>query len=374
MNDRQEMNGELKEQGDRLAAPPDMAALLSGRPIFVTGADGFVGSHLTEMLLDLGARVHVFVRGTSSGFLNNIGHLRNRLVVHRGDLTDQEAVLRALKALRSEGGKPVIFHLAAQAHVGESWARPYETIATNLLGTLNLLRSIVDIDLDIHKFDTAGSSEEYGNISEEMRAHYRLDGQGLVLDERSPVNPQSIYATSKLAADFLSRSFFQAYGLPVVVTRMFNNYGPRQSPRFVTGAIITQALSSDVIRLGYVLAKRDFCFVRDGAMGHMHAALLGKPGDVYVYGYGQNLSILEWLNMIIDIGRQEGYWGAKTFETETPELARLGKSEVLELRVDYGKLHTLTGWKPQHTWEQGLGETIQWYAENRARWQGRLER
>jgi dTDP-glucose 4,6-dehydratase len=368
------MKAELPEQGDRPSAPPDMAALLSSHPILVTGADGFVGSHLTEMILDFGARVHVFVRGTSSGSLNNISHLRDRLVVHRGDLTDQATVLRALKALRSDGGRPVVFHLAAQAHVGESWARPYETIATNLLGTLNLLRSIVDLDLDIHKFDTAGSSEEYGNISEEMRAHYRLDSQGLILDERSPVNPQSIYATSKLAADFLSRSFFQAYGVPVVVTRMFNNYGPRQSPRFVTAAIITQALSSDVIRLGYVLAKRDFCFVRDGALGHMHAALLGKPGDVYVYGYGQNLSILEWLNMIIDIGRQDGYWGAKTFETETPELARLGNSEVLELRVDYGKLHTLTGWKPQHTWEQGLRETVRWYAENRERWLGRLQR
>lgn len=362
------------DQGDQPAAPPDMAALLSGRPILVTGADGFVGSHLTEMLLDLGARVHVFVRGTSSGFLNNIGHLRDRLVVHRGDLTDQETVLRALKALRSEGGKPVIFHLAAQAHVGESWARPYETIATNLLGTLNLLRSVVDLDLDIHKFDTAGSSEEYGNISEEMRQQYRLDSQGLILDERSPVNPISVYATSKLAADFLSRSFFQAYGLPVVVTRMFNNYGPRQSPRFVTGAIITQALSSDVIRLGYVQAKRDFCFVKDGAMGHMHAALLGKPGDVYVYGYGQNVSILEWLHMIIDIGRQEGYWGPKTVETDTPGLARLGKSEVLELRVDYGKLHALTGWKPRYTWEQGLRETIRWWAGNRERSQERLER
>jgi dTDP-glucose 4,6-dehydratase len=258
--------------------------------------------------------------------------------------------------------------------VGESWNRPYETLATNVLGTINLLQSIVDLDMDIYRLDTAGSSEEYGNIQEEVRHHYRFDdNSGLILDETSPVNPQSVYATSKVAEDFLTRNFYKAYGVPGVVTRMFNNYGPRQNPRFVTGTIITQALTRDVVQLGYVLSKRDFCFVCDGVMGHIHATFFGQPGEVYVYGYGQNVSILEWYNMIIRIGQEEGYWGKKTLQADTEERGRLGKSEVEDLRVDYSKLNRLTGWRPQYSWEEGLRETIKWYAENRNAWIGRVD-
>ena len=348
--------------------------LLNDRPVLVTGANGFVGSHLTEKLLELGARVHVFVRATSSGMLLNIGHLREKIVLHRGDLTDKQAVTVALRALKSDGGCPIIFHLGAQAHVGESWNRPYETLATNVLGTVNLLQSTVDLGMDVYRVDTAGSSEEYGNVREDVREFYRFDSSGgLILDELSPVNPQSVYATSKVAEDFLTRNFFKAYGVPGVVTRMFNNYGPRQNPRFVTGTIATQALSRDVVQLGYVLSKRDFCFVRDGAMGHIHVALFGEPGDVYVYGYGQTVSMLDWYNMIIRIGQEEGYWGEKTLQADTEGRGRLGKSEVEELRVDYSKLHGLTGWQPEHSWEQGLRETIKWYAENRDRWIGRVD-
>jgi len=348
--------------------------LLSSRPVLVTGADGFVGSHLTEKLLEFGAHVHVFVRATSSGMLHNIGHLREKIVLHRGDLTDKQAVMVALRGLKSDGGQPAIFHLGAQAHVGESWNRPYETLATNVLGTINLLQSIVDLDMDVYRVDTAGSSEEYGNIREEVRHHYRFHSNGgLILDETSPVNPQSVYATSKVAEDFLTRNFYKAYGVPAVVTRMFNNYGPRQNPRFVTGTIITQALSRDAVRLGYVLSKRDFCFVRDGAMGHIHVALFGEPGDVYVYGYGQNVSMLDWYNMIIRIGQEEGYWGEKTLQADTEDRGRLGKSEVEELRVDYSKLNRLTGWQPQCGWEEGLRETIRWYADDRDRWIGRVD-
>ena len=348
--------------------------LLDGRPVLVTGADGFVGSHLTERLVELGANVHVFVRATSSGMLHNIGHLRGQLEVFRGDLTDKQAISVALRALKSDGGQPIIFHLGAQAHVGESWNRPYETLATNVLGTINLLQSIVDLDLDVYRVDVAGSSEEYGNICEEVRNHYRFDANGgLILDETSPINPQSVYATSKVAEDFLTRNFCKAYGVPGVVTRMFNNYGPRQSPRFVTGTIITQALSGEVVKVGYVYAKRDFCFVYDGVMGHINVALFGEPGDVYVYGYGQTISMLEWYNMIIRIGQEGSYWGKKTLETNTEGRARLGKSEVEELRVDYSKLNLLTGWHPKYAWEEGLRETIKWYSDNRKDWIGRVD-
>jgi dTDP-glucose 4,6-dehydratase len=357
------------ENPNQIVNESQIREILNGRPVLVTGANGFVGSHLVEKLLEFGAKVHVFIRATSSGVMKNISHIRDKLVIHRGDLADKQAIMVALCALKKNGGKPVIYHLGAQAHVGESWSRPYETMATNILGTINLFQSIVDLNMDIYRVDTPGTSEEYGNIIEEVRHLYRFDSDGaLILDEKSPVNPQSVYATSKVAEDFLTRNFNAAYGIPGVVTRMFNNYGPRQSPRFITGTIITQALKRDVVKLGYVHSKRDFCYVEDGVMGHIHVALFGNPGDVYVYGYGENVSMLEWYNMIIRIGQEEGYWGEKKLEAETEGRDRLGKSEVEELRVDYTKLNNLTGWRPNHSWEDGIRKTINWFVENQDQW------
>lgn len=175
----------------------EIESQLAGRPVFVTGADGFVGSRLTEMLVDLGADVHVFVRATSSGELNNIRHVSEDLTVHRGDLRDVHSVREALSAFVGHSNV-LVFHLAAQAHVGESWERPYETVDTNVTGTLDLLQSAIDLDLDLSKIDTAGTSEEYGNIKEEMVEKHEFEADGRVLlSERSPVNPTSVYATSR---------------------------------------------------------------------------------------------------------------------------------------------------------------------------------
>src|SRR5215208_7301212 len=203
----------------------EYARFYADRTVLVTGADGFMGSHLTEALVLLGARVHAFVRATSSGALNNIGHVRRELKVHFADLTDRTSVDRLIRELAQEDDRPFIFHLGAQAHVAESWHRPYETIMANTIGTLNLLQSIVDNGLEIEKLDTAGTSEEYGNVREPVRHHHDFDDAGsLILHERSPINPKSIYATSKVAADFLTMNFHDAFGVPGVVTRMFNNY------------------------------------------------------------------------------------------------------------------------------------------------------
>ena len=170
----------------------------------------------------------------------------------------------------------------------------------NTIGTLNLLQSIVDWELELEKFDTAGTSEEYGNVHEDVAHHHDFDDAGgLILHERSPINPKSIYATAKVAADFLTMNYHDAFGVPGVVTRMFNNYGPRQNPRYVTGTIITQALTRPQVELGALEPLRDFCFCTDGVRGHLTVAAHGVPGDVYVYGQGKNISMADWSELIL---------------------------------------------------------------------------
>ena len=339
----------------------------------MTGADGFMGSHLTEALVALGANVHAFVRATSSGALNNISGLRRHLQVHFADLTDRTSVDYLVKDLLAAPDRPYVFHLGAQAHVGESWHRPYETVMTNTVGTLNLLQSIVDHGLELEKFDTAGTSEEYGNPRASVSHHHDFDeGGGLILHERSPINPKSIYATSKVAADFLTMNYFDAFGLPGVVTRMFNNYGPRQNPRYVTGTIITQALTREVVELGQLDPLRDFCFCTDGVRGHLTVAAHGVPGEVYVYGQGANISMRDWADLILRTGRELGLWGEREV-VSVPGRFRPGASEVMALRVGYEKLGAETGWAPLVSWEEGVARTIRWYAENRGRWIGRVD-
>jgi len=346
----------------------------AGRTVLVTGADGFMGSHLTEALVHLDANVIAFVRATSSGALNNIGHLRGRLRVVFADLTDKTSIDYLMRDLARATDKPYIFHLGAQAHVGESWHRPYETVMANTVGTLNLLQSVVDHGVELEKFDTAGTSEEYGNVRESVAHHHDFDEAGsLILHERSPINPKSIYATAKVAADFLTMNYHDAYGVPGIVTRMFNNYGPRQNPRYVTGTIISQALTRPEVELGALEPLRDFCFTTDGVRGHLTVAAQGVPGDVYVYGQGENISMADWCQLILDTGAANGFWPDDRRAVTTETRLRPGATDVMALRVGFDKLHRETGWTPRISWQEGVLRTIQWYAANRDRWIGRVD-
>src|SRR3989442_2798589 len=351
----------------------EFGEFFSGRTCLVTGADGFMGSHLTDALVQLDANVHAFVRATSSGVVNNIAPLREPLKLHFADLTDKTSIDYLVRELLDAPDKPYVFHLGAQAHVGESWHRPYETVTANTIGTLNLLQSIVDNGLELEKFDTAGTSEEYGNVHEAVAHHHDFDPEGgVVFHERSPLNPKSIYATSKVAADFLTMNYHDAFGVPGVVTRMFNNYGPRQNPRYVTGTVITQALERDRVELGQLEPMRDFCFCTDGVRGHLAVAAHGIPGDLYAYGQGKNISMGDWAALILRVGEEEGYWSNREV-VSVPDRFRPGASDVMALRVGYEKLHAETGWAPTVSWEEGISRTIAWYATYRDRWIGRVD-
>ena len=358
---------------DRLKA--ELGDHYADRTCLITGADGFMGSHLTEALVHLDANVIAFVRATSSGALNNISHLRKKLRVVFADLTDRTSVDYCVRDhLVPAADKPYVFHLGAQAHVGESWHRPYETVMANTVGTLNLLQSVVDHHVELEKFDTAGTSEEYGNVRESVAHHHDFDELGgLILHERSPINPKSIYATAKVAADFLTMNYHDAYGVPGVVTRMFNNYGPRQNPRYVTGTIITQALTRPEIELGALEPLRDFCFTTDGVRGHLTVAAHGVAGDLYVYGQGKNISMADWTDMIIRTGVDNGYWPDDRHIVMNEKRLRPGVTDVMALRVGYEKLNRETGWEPKVSWEEGVRRTIEWYAANHDRWIGRVD-
>jgi dTDP-glucose 4,6-dehydratase len=361
-------------QAELDALRTDFGDAYGGRTVLVTGADGFMGSHLTEALVHLDANVVAFVRATSSGALNNIGHLRRRLRVVFADLTDKTSIDYLMRELAQAPDKPYVFHLGAQAHVGESWHRPYETVMANTIGTLNLLQSVVDHGVELERFDTAGTSEEYGNVHESVAHQHDYDELGgLILHERSPINPKSIYATAKVAADFLTMNYHDAYGVPGVVTRMFNNYGPRQNPRYVTGTIITQALTRPEVELGALEPLRDFCFTTDGVRGHLTVAAQGVPGDLYVYGQGRNISMRDWCDLIVRLGAERGFWPDDRHVVINERRLRPGATDVMALRVGYDKLHRETGWEPRVSWEEGVLRTIAWYAENRDRWIGRVD-
>lgn len=341
---------------------------LENRRVLVTGANGFVGSHLVNRLVKNDADVVAFVRATSKTGSLNLQDVSDDIEILRGDLQDPTSVREAVSRL-SDYEDTLVFHLGAQAHVAESWERPGETLRTNVLGTLNLLEAIRLESIDVNKINVAGTSEEYGDVDKNCEEFYSREKNSWLLDEKSPLNPESIYGTSKVAADFLASNYAEAYGIPSLTTRMFNNFGPRQSPRYITGTVITQALSREKIELGNLKPKRDMMYIEDGVEGHIQATLHGEPGERYNFGSGRSISMRDWVELILQIGKKEGYWQEKEL-VQSKDRYRPGESEVQELKADYSKLKELTGWEPSKSREEGLRETIRWYAENKKRWTG----
>ncbi len=341
----------------------EYAGELEGRKVLVTGANGCIGSNLVKMLVEHGSDVLAFVEAGCGH--QNLENVLEDIEVFRGDLTDFTSVQEAIQL--ASGHEVFVFHLGAQAHVGQSWERPYQTVRTNVIGTLNLLEALRIQDVDVEKFNTAGTSEEYGNIDGTRKQEYRNGDKGVVLDEKAPINPESVYGTSKVAADFLTRNYHEAYGLPTITTRMFNNYGPRQHPSFITSKVITRALENQRVELGNLEPKRDMCYVEDGVRGHIHATVAGEPGEVYTYGYGESMRMRDWVELILETGEEQGYWQDVEI-IQKQELYRPGDSDVRELRAGYGKLNDLTGWEPRVPRKEGVRRTIEWYAGNREKW------
>lgn len=315
----------------------------NGDRVLVTGAGGFIGSHLVEELLRRGHKVRALVRYTSTsgaGFLEEIpaGSCGN-LDIFLGDIRDARAVRQAATGCRR------IYHLAALIGIPYSYVAPDSYIAVNIQGTLHILEAAREMNLD--RVVVTSTSEVYGTA------------QYTPIDERHPLHPQSPYAASKVGGDQLALSYHRSYGLPVTVVRPFNTYGPRQSTRAIIPTIITQALAADEVRLGSLDPVRDLVYVGDSVAGFIQVAdadaCLGKVTNLAT---GQGVSIGELAERILHLV------GRRLPVIETDERKRPKTSEVFELLGSADAAKTLAGWRVSTSLDEGLRRTIAWFREH----------
>ena len=318
-----------------------------GRKVLVTGAGGFIGSRLVEVLMRSGAQVRAFVRYNSRG---DAGLLRTLspfvlggIEIIPGDLRDEDALRKAVE------GRETVFHLGALISIPYSYLHPAEVAATNIMGTINML--LACRDLGVARLVHTSTSEVYGTA------------RVAPISESHPLKGQSPYSASKIGADKLAESFYCAYDLPVITVRPFNTYGPAQSARAVIPTIITQALTREVIHLGNLESTRDFTYVDDTVEGFLRAARSETGlGEVFNLGTGQEIRIGDLAEKIIAmVGREV------KIETEQQRL-RPQKSEVMRLISDNSRAREVLGWAPQISLEEGLKRTIHWISENLAQY------
>lgn len=309
-----------------------------GRKVLVTGAGGFIGSHLVDALVRRGASVRGFVRYTSTGTVGWLDDLepdvRREVEVYQGDLVNPEAVSGGL------AGREVVFHLGALIPIPYSFLHPREYVAVNVEGTTNVLEAARRSGCRVVQTST---SEVYGSA------------QAVPIDELHPLVPQSPYAASKVGADQLALSYQRAFGLPVVVVRPFNTFGPRQSARAIIATIAVQALTRDVVEIGATHPTRDFVYVADTAEGFIRAAEAeGVEGEVINLGSGREITIGELAQAIL------GVVGRDVPLRSVAERMRPDGAEVDRLLADAGKAKCLLGWQAETALEDGLRLTVDW--------------
>jgi NAD dependent epimerase/dehydratase len=328
-----------------------MANLRNSR-VLVTGADGFIGSHLVEQLVAAGARVRALSQYNyfnNWGWLEQIGCLKEIEVV-TGDVRDPQLCDELTREIE------VVFHLAALIPIPYSYRAPGSFVDTNVSGTLNLCQSARRSG--VKRFIQTSTSEVYGT------AKY------VPIDEEHPLQPQSPYSATKIASDCIALSFYYSFGFPVVIARPFNTYGPRQSARAVIPSVIIQAAGGkSTVSLGNLTATRDFTFVEDTCRGFLAIGELeGGEGEVFHVGSNHEIAIGDLVELIAEL------MGASIRVVCEQERLRPEKSEVQRLKCDNSKLRKAAAFVPQIPLREGLERTARWFSqpENLRRYKGDL--
>jgi NAD dependent epimerase/dehydratase len=312
----------------------------AGKTVLLTGASGFIGSHLAEELVTCGASVRAFLHYNSRGEEGNLKYLaseiRREIEVVYGDLTDPDAVKKAVR------GATHVFHLGALIAIPYSYVHPFSFVQTNVVGTANILNACLEVGIE--RLVTTSTSEVYGTA------------MTVPMDETHRLHPQSPYAASKASADHMAESYARSFDLPVVIVRPFNTFGPRQSTRAVIPTIIVQSLRNGSIEIGSTTPTRDFNYVKDTAHGF---ALAGTAkdvnGEVFNLGTGEEHSVAEVIETVSTI------LGTELLVNERVDRMRPASSEVHRLIADSSKAALQLGWSPQYTFREALVQTIEWY-------------